>query len=631
MVSDYVVNLCQATDTVSSVLATKPDEAPGEIVKRLYGNLPRDVNQAPRPSSQALETASRCGNWGPTSPSPLFLQAFADALECLDADPLSAMVSPPLMGSHGTMPLTVIAPLGDVARHCSNLIARAQTEVVLITSTPWWRPGRAGERRQRVVVKIMYDKAAPANVLDPYQQVKPARGMPRSLVQPAGYTSTSIQLPAPHHVPHIDLQVVSFHRLVLGTLHAKFCVVDRKMALVMSNNIEDNCNMEMMTHVQGPIVDSIYDTALITWNKTLSPSLPLPSHAATEAEGAPMPAGHEPVHVDGLDPVHVDSGQGQDDDQVAPHGHAQSGLAEHTPDDAHYDSDLAGEMVRMQSCYSTKPQETRLQAANRQLNLAAPKPVPPSGPDIADGAEMIPYLSTATAQPIPMALVSRPPYGPVDSSNGHVPQNEAWLSLIRHAQRDIFIQTPNLNAAPLLPALAAALKRGVEVTYYVCFGYNDAGEMMPGQGGTNEQAAKALVDSLAPNGPERRLLRIYNYVAKDQDHPIHQSLKSRACHIKLLIVDNAVGIQGSGNQDTQSWFHSQEMNVMIDSPEVCEKWRRGVDRNQNTKTFGRVSDDGVWRDEHGKHGDGYLGNPTGVGKLVKAARGMLRMKGMGGF
>jgi hypothetical protein len=34
----------------------------------------------------------------------------------------------------------------------------------------------------------------------------------------------------------------------------------------MSNNMEDNDNVEMMTHVEGPIVDSIYDTALITWN-----------------------------------------------------------------------------------------------------------------------------------------------------------------------------------------------------------------------------------------------------------------------------------------------------------------------------------------------------------------------------
>ena len=56
----------------------------------------------------------------------------------------------------------------------------------------------------------------------------------------------------------------------------------------------------------------------------------------------------------------------------------------------------------------------------------------------------------------------------------HVPQNEAFLSAIRNAQQSIFIQTPNLNAEPLLPALLEAVRRGVNVTYYVCLGYNDA-------------------------------------------------------------------------------------------------------------------------------------------------------------
>src|SRR6185369_5140070 len=100
---------------------------------------------------------------------------------------------------------------------------------------------------------------------------------------------------------------------------------------------------------------------------------------------------------------------------------------------------------------------------------------------------------------------------------------------------------------------------------------------------------------------------IYNYVGKDQDHPIHHSFKSRSCHVKLLIVDNRVGIQGSGNQDTQSWYHSEEVNIMIDSQEVCEKWREAIERNQNTKAFGLVAKDGIWRDEDGNPGKGYAG------------------------
>jgi len=39
---------------------------------------------------------------------------------------------------------------------------------------------------------------------------------------------------------------------------------------------------------------------------------------------------------------------------------------------------------------------------------------------------------------------------------------------------NVFIQTPNLNAEPLLPALLEAVRRGIDVYYYVCLGYNDS-------------------------------------------------------------------------------------------------------------------------------------------------------------
>jgi len=626
MVSEHVAKLCQAAETVSSVLAKDPTASPGDVIKKLYGHHKKDLHYDPEkhrsvPSADDLATALKCGRWGPTQPSPLFLRAFADALNCLDADPMSGLVSPPLMGSHGTVPLTVIAPLADIVRHCSNLIVRAEREVFFITCS--WSPSvaqrlvkdalielsrRAGVRGQRVVVKMMYDKASAKNAIDAHQVVKPA-----------AYTGKAIQLPSPEEIPNLDLEVISLHRLVLGTLHAKFCVVDRKVAAVMSNNMEDNDNVEMMTHVEGPIVDSIYDTALITWNNHLNP--PLPSHNAPATEGGLPTSGQEPLYMD-REPaggLH----------EIAARGQAVQ-LPEHMPDDPHYDSDLNGEIVRMQSCYSMKPNESRLQATNRQLNLACKNTISPSGPEIPEGQEMIPYINTMTSAPVPMVLVSRPPYGPPNMHNVFVPQNEAWLSCIRNAERSVFIQTPDLNAAALVPALAAALKRGIEITYYVCFGYNDAGEIIPSQGGTNDQTAHGLVKNLSPS--ERQLLHIYYYVGKDQDHPIHQSFKQRSCHIKLLIVDDHVGIQGSGNQDTQSWYHSQELNIMLDSEEVCRKWREGIESNQNTKRFGAAAEDGIWRDKDRNPGEGYMGDPGKVEGLFKGVGGMLKkMKDKGGF
>jgi hypothetical protein len=67
-------------------------------------------------------------------------------------------------------------------------------------------------------------------------------------------------------------------------------IADRKFGLVQSNNIQvsrlsflfpkclsafqDNANFEMVSHIEGPIVDSLYDMALISWNNKLEPPLP---------------------------------------------------------------------------------------------------------------------------------------------------------------------------------------------------------------------------------------------------------------------------------------------------------------------------------------------------------------------
>lgn len=61
-------------------------------------------------------------------------------------------------------------------------------------------------------------------------------------------------------------------------------------------------------------------------------------------------------------------------------------------------------------------------------------------------------------------------------------------------------------------------------------------------------------------------------------------------------IDDQVGIQGNGNQDTQSWFHSCEVNVMVDSKEIVKDWMDALHRQQNTQLYGRVDDDGIWRD-----------------------------------
>src|SRR5271167_686075 len=126
------------------------------------------------------------------------------------------------------------------------------------------------------------------------------------------------------------------------------------------------------------------------------------------------------------------------------------------------------------------------------------------------------------------------------------------------------------------------------------------------QGGTNEMIAHKMYTTLSTAGKQK--LHYFFYIAKDQTVPIVAKKKKRDCHVKVMIVDEHIGIQGNGNQDTQSWFHSQEINVMIDSAPICKAWIDGLRRNQNTHIYGEVSkEDGIWRDDHGNQAQDVIG------------------------
>ena len=89
-----------------------------------------------------------------------------------------------------------------------------------------------------------------------------------------------IRIPHPDELPNVDIQVINYHQPVFGTFHSKYMVVDRKIAMVQSNNIQDIDNLEMLTQWEGPIVDSFYEVALISWHNALNPPLPCLSRPA---------------------------------------------------------------------------------------------------------------------------------------------------------------------------------------------------------------------------------------------------------------------------------------------------------------------------------------------------------------
>ncbi|PIG81608.1 Pfs [Aspergillus arachidicola] len=489
----------------------------------------------------------------------------------------------------------------------ANCIARAETEVFL--GTNFWiysdastlvtnafreLSKRAGGRGTKVVVKMIYDRG------DPRQAYENRLDVPEKK-----YTSGKVQLPPAEEVPNIDLQVVNYHRPILGTFHAKFMVVDRRIALLQSSNIQDNDNLEMMVRLEGPIVDAFYDTALISWGKHFDTPFPMLS---SPAAGAPIPS------LSLMDVSHKEEGQGLT-------------LPEHTTLDQHYDLDLRDEARRVNGTLKPRPGESKTGPVTRHLNTTTQPNTTGDAPDVDQDTSMTPYTISPPHEACPMALVNREPWGAPNHTSVYTPQNAAFLSAIQNAEHSIFIQTPNMNAEPLLEPLLEAVRRGVVVTCYLCLGYNDAGQLLPFQNGTNEMISNRLYSSLE-KPDERSRLRIYNYVAKDQTKPIHNKFKRRSCHIKLMIIDGKVAIQGNGNLDTQSFYHSQEVNILIDSPIICRSWLETINRNQNTGLYGAVSpEDGCWHDAStGEVPEGSIGVNPGRFSWAKGVVGAVQRR-----
>lgn len=654
------------------------------------GGAVHPKNAAPSTKEQQ-EIRARFGyaeEGAPGAPSALYIQMLADAVLSLPAQPMSGVVSPPLLASTGAVPLSIFSTGPDIIQHYYDCIVAAEKEVILLTN--YWQRGanvdriadalrelnrRCAERGTRIVAKIMWDRG-PRTIPDLFRRRKP--------VAPSSWASNGV--PAPHELSHVDLEILNYHRPLMGTFHAKLLLIDRRVALLNSNNIQDRPNLEACVHLEGDIVNAVYDHALISWGLRLRPALPcigtpavrdVPAHAfatgdaETTLPSAPA-ATWEQRAITSRDRLRredqasereqreqyplsmrmrlVDVAEyvlaaraGATDSRAAPQERPVDGVAaarraasvwasktaEHrrgASDTPRISSarllgvgsswNVAAEVNRGPRCADLAAARARLEQITSSLDFANLSHV--RGQLSAETIEQSrggweaqqlmglldfePFLFHAPHKPVPMALVNRRPYGPPVHADLANPQAGAWLAAFRYAQHYVFLQSPTMNAAPVRAAVLAAVRRGVRVEVWLDLGFNDRSESMPFQGGTNEQVVTRMYGALRREGRGcERNLEVYWYTGKDMDRPLNAVRKQRNCHVKFLAVDGQVAILGSGNQDTQSWYHSQEINVMVDSKAVVSEWTSALRRNQSTHIYGRVDQrDGVWR---GRAGD----------------------------
>jgi hypothetical protein len=116
------------------------------------------------------------------------------------------------------------------------------------------------------------------------------------------------------------------------------------------------------------------------------------------------------------------------------------------------------------------------------------------------------------------------------------------------------------------------------VTLYLGLGFNDQGEMIPFQGGTNEDVVHRMYTALNSegNGAEKHL-EVFWYTSTDQTRPLDAAIKKRNCHgasrplawprgagldddvglfctVKFMSVDDQIAILGSGNHGMRPNF-----------------------------------------------------------------------------
>ena len=157
----------------------------------------------------------------------------------------------------------------------------------------------------------------------------------------------------------------------------------------------------MMTHIEGPIVDSFYDMSLCSWHNELKP--PLPSYNSPAALGG-LPSFEQQSHSqmfagDGSPKDHSRSGNNvqhgsairgtsvlADGNQIGYEGQdttsggesrefpqvvedaSKQMLPEHTEKDPHYDPDIASEVTRAVSVLVPRGSESKMNAVTRHLS-----------------------------------------------------------------------------------------------------------------------------------------------------------------------------------------------------------------------------------------------------------------------
>ena len=490
----------QSNQSVTSLLASKssiitsPKEAAEILFSKSIPYLRSRVNYEileHEITEDELDFAAKFGRF-PHRPSDLYLKLFHNVLSTLKRDPLCGRVSPTLIGTSGVIPLTIISTIPDIMQHYYHCIVHAKKEVLLATN--FWEKGhsvniigkalrdlnkRAHDKNRLIIFKLMIDHPTKENLIH-FHSILPVKKW------------SDYDIPTPDEIPNISLEINNYHRFIMGTFHSKFMIIDRRIALLNSNNIQDRPNLEMMSHYEGNIVNSFYDTFIISWWLPFQPNL---------------------VCLN---------------DELSIENQFQFGInySDIVPFKEPLQNAIARARLRLKNHLEIKQSEIYLHEESpltRHLNRSADSAQETEPDENLSNDELekltedfTPFIFHQPHQPFPIALVNRLPHGTPGHKDTANPQDAAWMGAFRYAQKSIFIQSPTLNATPAIDGILAACRRGIKVILWLDLGFNDLVEGHGTfQGGTNEHVVKKLYKKLKKeNDGAERFLEVFWYTGK---------------------------------------------------------------------------------------------------------------------
>jgi len=170
----------------------------------------------------------------------------------------------------GDVQKVVASSLPEVMDHYLDVISKASREICIATAY-YDRTSRAAQMfvdQLKSLDRSLYHQADVMILLD--------CGSIRHLMS----NRVSIH-PSRLWIPtfkNLSVRVVSYHDVPLGTMHAKFMVVDRRVAIISSNNIQDRPNLELSVELHGNVASKIHNLFKQLWQHSKA-SIEIPSLA----------------------------------------------------------------------------------------------------------------------------------------------------------------------------------------------------------------------------------------------------------------------------------------------------------------------------------------------------------------